>query len=344
MPSGNPTRCLSKLRASLIATPGFSSPLNQASPPDSTPILSALALSRAFGARQAVREVTLTLGRGEVLGLLGPNGAGKTTTMQMITGNLAPSAGEIRVCGVDLLEHPARAKGRIGYLPETPPLYRDLTVDEYLRLAARLHRIPGAQVAAAVLRARERCGLTDMGARRIGTLSKGYQQRVGIAQAIVHEPDLVVLDEPTVGLDPNQIREIRTLIRELADKHAVILSTHILPEVETVCDRVQILHQGQVVYTDTIAALKQYRGGHALTVTFRRPPDPDALRAIGGVSGVEALSTHRFRLFHEPDAEPAELVVQRSVAQDWGLTEITPSETTLEEVFVNLTQKEEVAA
>ena len=285
--------------------------------------------------------MTLTLGRGEVLGLLGPNGAGKTTTMQMITGNLAPSAGEIRVCGVDLLEHPARAKARIGYLPETPPLYRELTVDEFLRLAARLHRVSSAKVGAAVVRARERCGLADMGSRMIGTLSKGYQQRVGIAQAIVHEPDLVVLDEPTVGLDPNQIREIRTLIRDLAGQHALILSTHILPEVETVCDRVQILHQGQVVYTDTIAALKQYRGGHALTATFRRPPGPDALRALSGVSRVDTLSSHRFRLFHEPDAEPAEALVKLSVAQDWGLTEITPSETTLEEVFVNLTQKEE---
>jgi ABC-2 type transport system ATP-binding protein len=337
-------RRLSKQRASLVATPGFSSPLNPASSPDSTPILFARGLSRAFGARQAVREVTLTLSRGEVLGLLGPNGAGKTTTMQMITGNLAPGAGEIRICGIDLLEHPAKAKARVGYLPETPPLYRELTVDEYLRLAARLHRVPGTQVGAAVVRARERCGLAGMGARMIGTLSKGYQQRVGIAQAIVHEPDLVVLDEPTVGLDPNQIREIRALIRDLAGQHAVILSTHILPEVETVCDRVQILHDGQVVYTDTIAALKQYRGGHALTVTFRRPPGLDALRALAGVSGVEPLSAHRFRLSHEPDAEPAEAVVTQSVAQGWGLVEITPSETTLEEVFVNLTQKEEAAA
>jgi len=315
--------------------------VERASPIDSAPVLAARALSRAFGARRAVREVSLTLARGEVLGLLGPNGAGKTTTMQMITGNLAPSAGEIRVCGIDLLDHPIQAKARIGYLPETPPLYRDLTVDEYLRLAARLHRVPKARLADAVIRARRRCGLSDMAQRVIGTLSKGYQQRVGLAQAIVHDPDLVVLDEPTVGLDPNQIREIRTLIRELATDHAVILSTHILPEVESVCDRVQILHQGEVVYTDTIAALKQFRGGHALTVAFRRAPDPDTLRAVPGVSGVEALSTHRFRLLHEPGADPAETVVKASVAQDWGLIELSPVETTLEEVFVHLTQNDE---
>ncbi len=288
-----------------------------------------------------MREVTLTLARGEVLGLLGPNGAGKTTTMQMITGNLAPSAGEIQVCGIDLLDHPIEAKGHIGYLPETPPLYRDLTVDEYLRLAARLHRVPKGRLTDALGRARQRCGLTDMGSRVIGTLSKGYQQRVGIAQAIVHDPDLVVLDEPTVGLDPNQIREIRTLIRELGTDHAVILSTHILPEVETVCDRVQILHQGELVYTDTIAALKQFRGGHALTVEFRRPPAADALCAIAGITALEALSAHRFRLFHEAGTEPAESIVKASVDQDWGLIEVSPVETTLEEVFVHLTQSDE---
>ncbi|MBX9631012.1 MAG: ABC transporter ATP-binding protein [Burkholderiales bacterium] len=323
-----------------FATPGFSSALHPDPEPVSPPVLSARALSRDFGLRHAVREVSLTLARGEVLGLLGPNGAGKTTTMQMITGNLAPTAGEIQICGIDLLDHPTRAKARIGYLPETPPLYRDLTVDEFLRLAARLHRVPKARIASTVTQAQRRCGLTDMSARRIGALSKGYQQRVGIAQAIVHEPDLVVLDEPTVGLDPNQIREIRTLIRELADDHAVILSTHILPEVETVCDRVQILHQGQVVYTDNIAALKQYRGGHALTVALRRPPAVDDLKSLPGVRNVEVLSGDRFRLFHEADINPAETVVKRSVEQDWGLTELTPVETTLEEVFVHLTQSD----
>ena len=195
------------------------------------PTLDASNLVRDFGTRHAVQGISLTLRRGEVLGLLGPNGAGKTTTMQMLTGNLAPTSGEVRVCGIDLLERPTEAKARIGYLPEVPPLYRDSTVDEYLQFAARLHRIARAQVAGAVNRAKQRCGLADMGLRMIGTLSKGYQQRVGIAQAIVHDPDVVVLDEPTVGLDPNQIREIRGLIRELAAEHSVLLSTHILPEV-----------------------------------------------------------------------------------------------------------------
>ena len=224
--------------------------------PQAATTISARGLTRRFGAQTAVKRVDLELNRGEVLGFLGPNGAGKTTTMQMLTGNLAPSEGEIAICGIDLLARPTAAKARIGYLPETPPLYRDLTVDEYLALAVRLHRVPRAQRREAVRRAKERCGLNDVGRKLIGTLSKGYQQRVGVAQAIAHEPDVVILDEPTVGLDPNQIRDMRALIRELGSAHSVILSTHILPEVEAICDRVQIMHRGDIVYAETVTNVK----------------------------------------------------------------------------------------
>ena len=204
--------------------------------------VSAQGLLRRFGAHTAVDGVTLELKRGEILGFLGPNGAGKTTTMQMLTGNLAPSSGSIRICGIDLIESPTAAKAHIGYLPETPPLYRELTVREYIDLAARLHRVPKSERHAAVDAAMAGCGLTGVAKKLVGTLSKGYQQRVGIAQAIVHKPDIVILDEPTVGLDPNQIRDIRNLIRELGRERSVILSTHILPEVDRKSTRLNSSH------------------------------------------------------------------------------------------------------
>lgn len=219
--------------------------------------VSAKDLSRSYGSRCAVRNIGFELRQGEVLGLLGPNGAGKTTTLQMLAGCLAPSTGTVEICGINLLEHPRQAKALLGYLPETPPLYRELSVDEYLRLAARLHRVPKHEIAAAVNQAKQRCGLSEVGKRLVGNLSKGYQQRVGIAQAIVHNPRVVILDEPTVGLDPIQIREIRSLIRELGGEHSVILSTHILPEVESVCDRIQIMNRGQLIFGGDMSELKQ---------------------------------------------------------------------------------------
>jgi ABC-2 type transport system ATP-binding protein len=302
--------------------------------------VSARGLTRRFGANTAVAELDLELRRGEVLGLLGPNGAGKTTTMQMLTGNLAPSAGGISICGVDLLERPAAAKARIGYLPEVPPLYRELRVDEYLRLAARLHRTPRARVADAVDRAKQRCGIADIGGRMIGTLSKGYQQRVGIAQAILHSPDVVILDEPTVGLDPNQIREIRALIRELSDSHSVILSTHILPEVEAVCDRVQILHRGRIVYNDSIDALRRSRGAGTLLVGLRQPPPAAELEAIAGVARVEPADDGMLRVFRSESADPVDALVRSAVERGWGLTHLAPERATLEDVFVQLTRQD----
>jgi ABC-2 type transport system ATP-binding protein len=221
------------------------------------PAILACGLSRQFGRRAAVHGIDLELGHGEVLGFLGPNGAGKSTVMRMLTGNLAPSAGSIEICGIDLIDRPGEAKARMGYLPEIPPLYRELTVNEYLRLAARLHRVSSSNVSSALDMVTRRCGLCDTGERLIGSLSKGYQQRVGIAQAIIHDPHVIILDEPTAGLDPNQIREIRSLIRELGAERSVIVSTHILAEVESVCDRVQIVNEGRTVFMGSIAMLKQ---------------------------------------------------------------------------------------
>ncbi|MCK5649014.1 MAG: ABC transporter ATP-binding protein, partial [Gammaproteobacteria bacterium] len=221
----------------------------------------------------AVDNINFTLQRGEVLGFLGPNGAGKSTTMQMLTGNLAPTHGSIKIAGMDLLDNPIAAKAKIGYLPDTPPLYKELTVDEYLNYCARLNQLAKADVKPAVSMAKERCGLTEHGKRVINNLSKGYQQRVGIAQAIIHSPDIVILDEPTVGLDPIQMIEIRKLIKELGQTHSVMLSSHILPEIQAICDNVLIINQGKLVFNASIEQLKQHMQTQTLQLSCANPVD-----------------------------------------------------------------------
>ena len=305
-----------------------------------SPLVSVQHLSRTYGHLLAVQDVSFTLQKGEVLGFLGPNGAGKSTTMQIITGNLAPSEGRITINGIDLLEQPKAAKAEIGYLPEQPPLYRELTVDEYLRFCARLNRIRRDKVDAAVRRARERCGLEAVGRRLIANLSKGYQQRVGIAQAIIHTPAVVVLDEPTVGLDPIQIREIRDLIRDLGTEHGVILSTHILPEVQMTCSRVQIINQGRLVFSDSIENLNRRMDTTTLVVAFDNPPAADDLAAIEGVERVEALADGRFRLHHTAGESPAPRVAETAVTRGWGLRELTPEHKSLEQIFIEITSTE----
>jgi ABC-2 type transport system ATP-binding protein len=228
-------------------------------------------------------------------------------------------------------------------LPEQPPLYRELTVDEYLTIAARLHRVSSKQIKKAVDLAKQRCGLTEMGKRLIENLSKGYQQRVGIAQAIIHNPMVVILDEPTVGLDPIQIRDIRALIKELGGEHSVILSTHILPEVEMVCDHVQIIHKGELVFNGAIEVLKQQRYGNKLLIGLNNPPKNETLLAIPGVVAVDHLPSGLLRIKHEDGLSPAEALVNGSVNNGWGLYQINPDQTSLEEVFVQLTYQEQTA-
>ena len=297
-------------------------------------------LSRRYGDNLAVNDVSFEVQRGEVLGFLGPNGAGKSTTMQMLTGNLAPTTGSIRINGIDILENPKEAKQALGFLPEQPPLYRELSVDEFLQFCARLNRIPRAKQASAVDYAKQRCGLTEVGRRLINNLSKGYQQRVGIAQAIIHSPEVVILDEPTVGLDPIQIREIRNLIRELGGEHSVILSTHILPEVQATCDRVQIINRGQLVLSDTIEGLGQRMQSSSLLLGLRHAPDATVLQQIAGVEAVTPLDNGRLRISHTPESSPAETLAERAVAEGWGLFELTPERLSLEDVFVNITTEE----
>jgi ABC-2 type transport system ATP-binding protein len=302
----------------------------------SPPLIQVSDLYRYYSQSCAVCDVSFELARGDVLGFLGPNGAGKTSTMQMISGNLAPSAGAIRICGIDLLDEPKRAKCEIGYLPEQPPVYRELTVDEYLSYCARLNRIERRRRAAAIATARERCGLADVGRRLIGNLSKGYQQRVGIAQAIIHTPAVVILDEPTVGLDPIQIREIRHLIRELGRDHGIILSTHILPEVQATCNRVQIIHRGRLVFADSTAGLEQRGRASSLLARFLAIPDGAALQQVPGVDRVELLPGQRARLFFSA-ADPSEALVERAVSAGWRLVELGSERNTLEQIFIELT-------
>lgn len=308
---------------------------------NSDTLVSVQNLSRYYGHFCAVDKISFEVKRGQILGFLGPNGAGKSTTMQMIAGTLAPSTGQITVAGYDLLEQPLPAKLALGYLPEQPPIYREMLVIEYLRFCARLHRIPVHAITSAINRVIEQCGLASVTQRLIGNLSKGYQQRVGIAQAIIHMPAVVILDEPTIGLDPIQIREIRGLIKSLGAEHSVILSTHILQEVQALCNHVQIINRGQLVLNDTISGLfAQIQTTH-LQVGLRRPPPLRALVQISGVEAVEVQDNDHFRIQHATDNNPAEALVEQAVAGNWGLYELIPEKRSLEQVFVDLTTEPE---
>jgi len=308
-------------------------------------LISVQNLWRYYGNFCAIKDISFEVKRGQILGFLGSNGAGKTTTMQIITGTLAPTYGQIWVAGVDLLDFPVEAKRALGYLPEHPPLYREMQVNEFLEFCAKLHQLPRKSINSALAKAIEQCGLTKVSKRLIGNLSKGYQQRVGIAQAIIHSPAVVILDEPTIGLDPIQIREIRELIHNLGQEHSVILSTHILPEVQTVCNQVQIINQGQLVLNDTIEGLfAQIQTTH-LRVGLRHPPeDLSELMQITGVEAVEVLDCTHLRIQHAADSNPAEILVNQSVTQHWGLYELVAEKRSLEQIFVELTKNDEELA
>jgi len=300
-------------------------------------------LDRSYGPITAVKDLSLELQQGDILGFLGPNGAGKSTTMKMLAGVLPLSAGRILIDGIDLREKPTAAKQKIGYLPEIPPLYPELTVDEYLTYCGRLRRLAKTQLTYAIEQAKHRCGLSEQGSRLNASLSKGFQQRVGIAQAILHQPDVVILDEPTVGLDPNQIIEIRKLIAELGQHHAVILSTHILPEVQTVCNRVQIINQGQLVYSSSIQALNQYTGSGCLIVAFKHPPDIASISKEFLIKDCSAISPNRFRIDVDDIEAAAQKITELSVNHHWGLLEMMPEANALEQIFVELTSGETLA-
>ncbi|MBN8728320.1 MAG: ABC transporter ATP-binding protein [Xanthomonadales bacterium] len=301
------------------------------------PALELVHVGRRLAGRLVVDALDLGLRRGEVLGLLGVNGAGKSTTLRMMAGVLAPSSGSVRLDGEDLHEHPARARRHIGYLPEVPPLHAELTTLEYLRFCARLHAVPRGGVAAAVERAVERCDLGEVRSRVIGTLSKGWRQRIGIAQAIVHEPAVIILDEPASGLDPVQALKLRGLVRGLGRDHAVVVSTHVLPDVAACCDRVAILHRGVLRHLAPVpaAALGRY-----IVATAR--PLADAT-ALAGVASAERLDARRWRVALRGGGT-AEVLAAAVVASGAGLAGLAADETPLETTFLGIAGGEAAAA
>ncbi len=297
-------------------------------------------LSRYYGKYCAVNDISFTLARGEVIGFLGPNGAGKTTTMQILSGNLAPSSGCIRINGFDLLYNPLKAKRSLGYLPDTPSLYKDLSVQEFLYYCAQLQGIFKQAITPIIDKTVERCGLQTVSKRLIANLSKGFQQRVGIAQAILHNPEVIILDEPTVGLDPIQIKEIRALIKELGKDHGIILSTHILPEVQETCTHVQIINNGRIIFNESIIDLNRTMTQGCLQVITQSAVDLAVLSAIPDVSHIEPIAHNHFKIHYSLTGNPTHQIAETIIAKGWGLEEITPIKKSMEDIFLALTQVE----
>ncbi len=304
-------------------------------------------LSKNYGAFRALNDVSFHIERGEVVGLLGPNGAGKTTTMRILTGYMPPSEGRASVAGFDVFEDSLDARRHIGYLPESAPLYAEMTVRAYVDYMAALRRVDGRNGVRrrAVERALARCHVDDRAGDLIGTLSKGLRQRVGLAQAIVHEPDVLILDEPTIGLDPRQIIEVRELIKELGQEHTVILSTHILPEVSQTCDRVLIVHRGQLVAEGTPAALiAQVQGGSRVRIALAGAGEnaPTVLGSIPGVEQVHVLDDGAFEVACTAGADRRAAIARTVVEQGWDLLELRSIGLSLEDIFLKLTTAEAV--
>ncbi len=304
-------------------------------------------LSKHFGPHQALEDVSFSIGQGEVIGLLGPNGAGKTTTLRTIAGFLPPSSGVVRVAGYDVLTHSLEARRRLGYLPESVPLYTEMTVRDFLSFIARARNLGGVTARRAIVNALEECKLEDVVHTIIGRLSRGYRQRVGLAQAILHSPEVLVMDEPTVGLDPRQITEIRELIRELGARRAILLSSHILPEVSLLCQRVVIINEGRVVAEDSPDNLvARISGGQRWTLVVRgpRPDIEEALRAHPAVVALDAQEVDGATRFTADcgSQDAVEELASLVTTKGWGLRELRSAGMSLEDVFLRLTTRETV--
>ena len=303
-------------------------------------------LSKKYGPFTAVDDVSFRAESGEILGFLGPNGAGKTTTMRIITGYMPATEGKATVAGFDVFDKPIEAKKRTGYLPETPPLYPDMTVREYLRFVGKIKGVT-ANLNSRVDAVMKKTWVADMANRHCGKLSKGYKQRVGLAQALIHEPEVLVLDEPTAGLDPKQIIETRQLIRELKGNHTIVLSTHILPEVAQTCDKVVIISKGKVVATDSPEALTERLRGTVTMFVQAQGPAEDVQRSLQSIPGVVRVnisetreSAPAFEVDSEKGADIRSAVANAVVRGGWGLLELRPMRMSLEDIFLSLTTEE----
>lgn len=302
-------------------------------------------LTKTYGGITAIRGINFSVKKGEVVGFLGPNGAGKSTTMKIITGYMAPTSGQASVAGFDVFENPIEVKKRIGYLPETPPLYTDMYVRDYLKYVAQLKGVEKNKIQAQVNDALEKTHLQDVQKRMIQNLSKGFRQRVGIAQALVSNPDVLILDEPTVGLDPKQVAEIRDLIRALRGQHTIILSTHILPEVQATCERIIIVNQGQIVAQDSLEGLMANQKGRRKILLKTKQTGKDVEQSLRDLSGVSDVRTVGADLEIEmaDDEKAVEMIAQMVMQKGFGLLGIQSARADLEDVFIKLTYENESA-
>lgn len=299
-------------------------------------------LSHRYSVDWAIKDINFEIDTKGVYGLLGSNGAGKSTTMNIICNVLTQTEGEVFINGVNLRENPIRAKRFIGFLPQKAPLHTDMTVDEYLWHCADIRLMPKAKIREAIERVKVKCGIAHFSQRMICNLSGGYQQRVGIAQSIIHDPMFVILDEPTNGLDPNQILEIRRLIREIATERAVLISTHILPEVQAACDHIMMIEHGNMVFKGTIEEFNNYMDPSVVLAIMHNAPGDDAsFLEIEGIRRVERLTRTRFRLHFRGDGDVVDRIVEKAVANDWHLREISLEKESLDKVFAKLSGKEE---
>lgn len=308
------------------------------------PMIEVQDLTKYYGPTLAISRLTFEVAQGEIVGFLGPNGAGKTTTLKILAGFLSPTSGAARINGFDCFAQSIQARRSLGYLPETVPLYPDLTVSQFLQFAARAKGVESRQETGEIDRVSQDCGLTEVRRTLIGSLSKGYRQRVGLAQALLNRPPLLILDEPTIGLDPSQIVEIRQLIKELAGDHTVVLSSHILPEVSQLCQRVVIINRGQIVASDAPENLSRQLGRGSRISLVVKGPSPEVASAIQGVAGVKEVAPageDRYLVLGQNGGDLRPELARLVVQQGWQLLELKAQEFTLEEVFLNLVTEEE---